>query len=171
MGERLMRRGFTIVELLIVIVVIAILAAITIVAYTGIQERARFSAMRSDISNINKAIQLYYADNGSYPITPNTTACNGNWCGWDQVTGDAFIPGLSPEYIATIPQLPTANASSDTYLYRSPSGTDYKLIRLLQGGLSASESAAFSDLMTTTCSSGINTTRWGYWSSSASQCW
>ena len=168
-----MRRGFTIVELLIVIVVIAILAAITIVAYTGIQERAKFSAMRSDIANINKAIQLYYADNGSYPVTPASGAgcTSGYWCGWDQVTGDGFVPGLSPEYITTIPQLPTANASGDTYLYRSPDGVDYKLIRLVQGGLSASESAAFSDLMTTTCSSGINTTRWGYWSSSASQCW
>ena len=39
--------GFTIVELLIVIVVIAILAAITIVAYTGVQERAEASALQS----------------------------------------------------------------------------------------------------------------------------
>ena len=39
------RSGFTIVELLIVIVVIAILAAITIVAFNGIQERARASAV------------------------------------------------------------------------------------------------------------------------------
>ena len=41
--------GFTIVELLIVIVVIAILAAITIVAYTGIQDRAKESNVQSDL--------------------------------------------------------------------------------------------------------------------------
>ena len=51
------QRGFTIVELLIVIVVIAILAAITIVAYNGIQTRARESKMNMDLMNISKAIQ------------------------------------------------------------------------------------------------------------------
>lgn len=48
--------GFTIVELLIVIVVIAILAAITIVSYNGIQQRANESKIKSDLSMINKAI-------------------------------------------------------------------------------------------------------------------
>lgn len=66
-----LHRGFTIVELLIVIVVIAILAAISVVAYTGIQERARDADRTSDINAIHKAIELYAADyeksNGSYP--------------------------------------------------------------------------------------------------------
>ena len=53
---RTSEKGFTIVELLIVIVVIAILAAITIVAYNGIQERARKSNVSSDISTLTKAI-------------------------------------------------------------------------------------------------------------------
>ena len=43
------QRGFTIVELLIVIVVIGILAAITVVAYTGIQQRARVAVLMSDL--------------------------------------------------------------------------------------------------------------------------
>jgi prepilin-type N-terminal cleavage/methylation domain-containing protein len=163
--------GFTIVELLIVIVVIAILAAISIVAYNGIQERARFSAMRSDLSSLNKAIQLYYADNGTYPITPTSTSyCSGNWCGWDQGTNDNFIPGLAPKYITSTPQLSAANANGDTYLYRSPDGTAYKLIRLLSP-LPANEASAMADLMTTNCSAAINSSRWGYWSSPASQCW
>ena len=57
------KQGFTIVELLIVIVVIAILAAITIVAYTGIQERAKASAMQSAASQEAKKAPLYAVDN------------------------------------------------------------------------------------------------------------
>lgn len=164
--------GFTIVELLIVVVVIAILAAITIVAYNGIKEKAAYASMRSEIASINKAILLYHADNGSYPVTPASgTGCSGNWCGYSRATGDNFIPGLSPKYISVIPQLPLPAVSGDTYLYRSPDGVDYKLIRLIQSGLSASESAAMADLMTTDCRAGINSTRWGYWSSAASKCW
>lgn len=59
--------GFTIVELLIVIVVIAILAAISIVAYTGIQNRANDSAVQSDLAAAAKALELYKTDKGSYP--------------------------------------------------------------------------------------------------------
>lgn len=51
-------RGFTIVELLIVIVVIAVLAAITIVAYNGIQERARASGIAEGFNVIGKAFRL-----------------------------------------------------------------------------------------------------------------
>lgn len=65
-----MRRGFTIVELLIVIVVIGILAAITIVAYNGIQERTRLNIIQSDLANVKKKIMLYKVDAGKYPANP-----------------------------------------------------------------------------------------------------
>ena len=61
--------GFTIVELLIVIVVIAILAAISIVAYNGIQARANNSAVASDAAMIHKKMELTRVDLGRYPIT------------------------------------------------------------------------------------------------------
>ena len=60
-------RGFTIVELLIVIVVIAILAAITIVAYNGIQNRANDNVIQSDLSKFAKTVRLYEAENGALP--------------------------------------------------------------------------------------------------------
>lgn len=56
--------GFTIVELLIVIVVIGILAAITIVAYNGIQDRARASSVVTGFKNIDKAFRLMAIDQG-----------------------------------------------------------------------------------------------------------
>ena len=58
------QRAFTIVELLIVIVVIAILATITIVAFNGVQQRARDQRMVSAASQVYKAISLYFTDNG-----------------------------------------------------------------------------------------------------------
>ena len=61
--------GFTIVELLIVIVIIGILAAITIVAYNGIQDRARVSSLQSTLTNIGKMAQVYQTADGSFPAS------------------------------------------------------------------------------------------------------
>ena len=69
--------GFTIVELLIVIVVIAILAAISVVAYTGIQNRANDTAVQSDINNFAKKIMLYHAEHGEYPVGGSSSLPSG----------------------------------------------------------------------------------------------
>ncbi len=61
--------GFTIVELLIVIVVIGILAAISMVAYTGIQNRSHDTAVRADLANIKKRLEMVRVDLGHYPRT------------------------------------------------------------------------------------------------------
>jgi prepilin-type N-terminal cleavage/methylation domain-containing protein len=62
-------RGFTIVELLIVIVVIGILAAIVIVAYAGVTSRANTSKAQSNAVGVQKVAETINADNGSYPAT------------------------------------------------------------------------------------------------------
>lgn len=62
--------GFTIVELLVVIVVIGILAAISIVSYNGIQERARSAETLTRIDAYTQALQIYRAQNGSFPLAP-----------------------------------------------------------------------------------------------------
>jgi prepilin-type N-terminal cleavage/methylation domain-containing protein len=74
-------RGFTIVELLIVIVVIAILAAIVIVAYNGVQKRANASTAKSNAESVQKVVEAYTADtsagNGSYPTLAQLNAWSG----------------------------------------------------------------------------------------------
>lgn len=68
-------KGFTIVELLIVIVVIAILATLVIVTFTGIQQKARDSKRETDIDALDSHLEAFYADNGYYPtITDLTTS-------------------------------------------------------------------------------------------------
>ena len=61
--------GFTIVELLVVIVVIGILAAITIVSYSGISSKAITASLTSDLSNASKQLKLFQVDNSTYPTT------------------------------------------------------------------------------------------------------
>jgi prepilin-type N-terminal cleavage/methylation domain-containing protein len=84
--------GFTIVELLVVIVVIAILAAITVVAYNGIQTRANDSKIRATAAQVQKAIQLWGVQTGVLPqagygstgaaandACPGNTTASGGW--------------------------------------------------------------------------------------------
>lgn len=98
--------GFTIVELLIVIVVIGILASITVVAFNGIQQRARDVARTSDIVAVQKAIEIYRADNGFYPsVAADNSGRNLS----------DLAPLLVPTYLAKLPNDP--NPSSMNYQY------------------------------------------------------
>ena len=77
------KQGFTIVELLIVVVVIAILAAITIVAYNGIQNRARESVIKNEVSLGLKQIKMFATtNNDAFPssITSCPTPATGEAC-------------------------------------------------------------------------------------------
>ncbi len=77
-------KGFTIVELLIVIVVIGVLTAISVVAYNGITEKTRNSALRADLSNAQKQLKLFQVEAGSFPATADNLK---------------FSPGITHNYI------------------------------------------------------------------------
>lgn len=68
-------KGFTIVELLVVIVVIGILAAITIVSYSGITNRANIASIQAQLATNSSLLGIYNVENGSYP-----TALDVNYC-------------------------------------------------------------------------------------------
>ena len=115
--------GFTIVELLIVIVVIAILAAISVVAYTGIQQRARDNIRKADIEQIAKALELHYIDYGIF--TKPGELCSDTSFGKDNcdsvlVNTGSWAPDsdmyhlVDEGYMATIPEDPINN---ETYKY------------------------------------------------------
>jgi prepilin-type N-terminal cleavage/methylation domain-containing protein len=59
--------GFTIVELLIVIVVIGILATLVIVTFSGIQQKGRNSQRQTDLKAVQSHVAAFYADKGYYP--------------------------------------------------------------------------------------------------------
>lgn len=59
------RKGFTIVELLIVIVVIATLAAITVTSYNGVAERSKVAALKADSATIERKVQLKGVEAGA----------------------------------------------------------------------------------------------------------
>jgi len=114
MKQRAKQTGFTIVELLIVIVVIAILAAISIIAYNGIQSRANVASSLTTLNNYVKTLRLIKADTGTLPTT---NACLGPVAAYPSGCADAgqtatsqasFNSQLASYGMASQPQITTS---------------------------------------------------------------
>lgn len=132
-------RGFTIVELLIVIVVIAILAAISVVAYNGIQTRAKNTKTINAAVQWVKTLKLYNADTGSWPsgssCLGNTTTYGGQcWDGYS--VSSSFITSMQP-YITNYPEPDATNVSNTNtrrgVLYYTNNSTQYHVYMLQIG--------------------------------------
>ena len=61
------KHGFTLIELMVVVVIVGILSAIAIPKYSDITESAKFAACRSNLRNVVQGLNLYLAENGEYP--------------------------------------------------------------------------------------------------------
>ena len=92
MGAQTSRSGFTIVELLIVIVVIAILAAITIVAYNGIQDQAEMSRVNADFSQATRLIEAERSRSATaiYPDSPPLQLSRGGFDYLQRSSGEGY---------------------------------------------------------------------------------
>ena len=119
-------RGFTIVELLIVIVVIGILAAITIVAFNGIQSRAKDTSTQNDIKNVQKLVEAYGAINsGQYPSTGGlgVVRTDANCYGGTATTD--WVPGVTERLPQSNPNAGKGRGgTTGCYMYASD-GTQY----------------------------------------------
>lgn len=102
------RRGFTLVELMIVITVIAILATIAIVSFTRVQKQARDTKRKAEMKSLQTALQAYYTEKIGYPVANTPTAAT------------TALTSLSPTYISNLPTAPggTTGTNSD-YMYIS----------------------------------------------------
>ncbi len=111
------QRGFTLIELLVVLAIIGVLASFIMSNFIGIRQRARDSQRKSDVRQIQSALELYRADVGSYQSTANFPAC-GNTLSSGGVT-----------YMTKVPCDPLNTTTGYTY---TSGGTTYSIIACLE---------------------------------------
>ncbi len=128
------QKGFTLLELLVVISIIALLSSVILAATTVARSKARDSKRLEDFHGIRVALESYYQENNAYPVTFSglTPAYWGNCSDYGShgVSGaTGWVPGLAPGHIAALPLDPLPVSTDGCYLYASD-GIDYKILAL-----------------------------------------
>jgi len=91
------RRAFTLIELLVVVAIIGLLASIVVINVNNARKKGRDARRLSDLRQIRIALEMYYDDNGSYPVR-HASSLN-NFGGWTNLKNDlaAYFPSVLPE--------------------------------------------------------------------------
>lgn len=115
--RNLNNRGFTIVELLIVIVVIGILALLVITTYSGIQAKARNAKRQTDLQSVQTQLEAFFSQNGYYPSLANMN--DSTWLGTNMKSLDqnALVDPSNPSDSKTLADNATDGATSKEYSY------------------------------------------------------
>jgi len=116
--HKLRKPGFTLIELLMVIAIIGILAALIIVSLQGATNKAKDASRKSDIASINKAADMYKAENDSYPLS------DGEFVNESDEVGKSLI---NKNYLKRIP----TDRYGGGYFYKSDGSTYSTSICLL----------------------------------------
>lgn len=126
--------GFTIVELLIVIVVIGILAALVVTTFSGVQRKARNTERETDIKAIHGQLEAYFAANNAYPTMANIN--DATWRGTANASGDKNMASLDAEALKDPKGSSQAlcPAATDTCYGYTTDGTTYTLTAKIEGG-------------------------------------
>lgn len=133
------RKGFTLVELLVVASIICLLAVTGIISYTSINTNARDTRRKADLEQIRAALEMYRSNNGNYPSTTSVPIDCGSTSPFTDVSGNT--------YLADVPEDPKC---SDRKYYYSGSASDYTLA----AGLEAVQTACAG--LTNLCGASIN---------------
>lgn len=121
------KRGFTLIELLIVIAIIGVLSTLLMANFIGVRQRARDAQRKSDLRQVQAALEIYRSDIGSYPITLATCTCNSAACLGN--VGLSNVADCTNTYMQKIPKDPSGGSigyNSGNYYYSSD-GTTYTL--------------------------------------------
>lgn len=123
-------KGFTIVELLIVIVVIGILALLVITTYSGIQSKARNGKRQTDIQSIQTQLEAFYSQNGFYPSRVDVNTASWRTTNMKSLDAQALIDPSNPTQAisgfttaANGPLVNGAVAKSYSYVAKESDGT------------------------------------------------
>lgn len=122
----------TLIEMMVVLVIIAIVAALVVPNVIGRPDEARATAARADIRTIAATLEMYRLDNRAYPTTAQ---------GLQALVSRPTTPPLPPNWSAGgyLPQLPS-DPWGNPYVYRSPGqGKPYELISLGADGAPGGE--------------------------------
>lgn len=128
-----MKKGFTMIELLVVISIIGLLAAILLVAYQGARKTARDGKRKADVEMIRSALEMYKADKGYYPPKDQTGWCTVLWgCGSSTWYNDVAGALISGGYLSSLPQDPLYINTDKDYFFWHISNTQYELFSELE---------------------------------------
>ncbi len=117
------KKGFTLIELLVVIAIIGLLSTLAVVSLNNAREKSRDAKRVSDIRQIQTGLELYYADQNTYPVVASATVL-GATATKVLSSGSHFsaTPGSGTVYIGNVPANPTPGGLDYTYTSRTAAG-------------------------------------------------